>query len=184
MGLQRLTEQPSSSRSEKVNPTEDAHTYERVRQQSIHEEMSRGQERAWISSPMTGRSCQHISPLHHHFHLPLQATVLRRHGRFKRRSMVDSGCASYDLARQLREQDNAALRGHRRLVRGAARVGMSDCVICTERLAEDYSAPVGSCGHILCRTCMKELAQSHVAQAIWPVLCPTCVADNRWTIYR
>ena len=27
---------------------------------------------------------------------------------------------------------------------------------------------------------MKEHAQSQVAQAIWPVLCPTCVADNRW----
>lgn len=92
---------------------------------------------------------------------------------------LDSEWASYDLARQLQEQDTTALREHRRLVREAARVRMFDCVICMERLSEDYAAPVRSCGHVLCRTCMRDHVQAQVAQAIWPVLCPTCVADNR-----
>ena len=93
-------------------------------------------------------------------------------------AQLDSERASYDLARQLQAQDDDALWEHRQLVQEAARVKVFDCVICMEKLTEDYSAPVRSCGHVLCRTCMKEHVQAQVDQAIWPVLCPICVADN------
>lgn len=45
----------------------------------------------------------------------------------------------------------------------------------------DYSAPIASCGHVLCRTCMKEHVQSQVDQSIWPIRCPNCVADHTRT---
>lgn len=92
---------------------------------------------------------------------------------------LDSERASYDLARQLQEQEDVTVQEHRQLVREAARVKVFDCVICMEKYTEDYSAPVRGCGHALCRTCMKEHVQSQVDQAVWPIRCPTCVADPR-----
>jgi len=93
-------------------------------------------------------------------------------------AQLDNERASYDLARQLQAQEDATLREHRMLVQEAARVKLFDCVICIEKYPEDYSAPVKSCGHVLCRNCMKEHVQSQVDQAVWPVRCPMCVADN------
>ena len=93
-------------------------------------------------------------------------------------AQLDSERASYDLARQLQAQDDVTVQEHRQLVREAARIKVFDCVICMEKFPEDYAAPVRSCGHVICRTCMREHVQSQVDQAIWPVSCPTCVADN------
>ena len=93
-------------------------------------------------------------------------------------AQLDRERESYDLARQLQAQEDATIREHRQLVQEAARAKVFDCVICMEKYPEGYSAPVRSCGHVLCRGCMKEHVQSQVDQAVWPVRCPLCVADR------
>ena len=93
-------------------------------------------------------------------------------------AQLDKERESYDLARQLQAQDDAMIREHQKLVQEAARAKVFDCVICMEKYPEGYSAPVRSCGHALCRGCMKEHVQSQVDQAVWPVRCPVCVADQ------
>lgn len=92
-------------------------------------------------------------------------------------AQLESERASYDLARQLQAQEDATVREHQQLVQEAARVKLFECVVCMEEYPEGYSAPIRSCGHALCRTCMREHVQSQVDQAAWPVRCPTCVAD-------
>jgi len=94
---------------------------------------------------------------------------------------LDSERASYELARQLQAQEEATIQEHRRLMQEAARVKTFDCAVCIEQYPEDYSAPIRSCGHVLCRTCMKEHVQSQVGQSIWPIRCPMCVADHSRT---
>ena len=93
-------------------------------------------------------------------------------------AQLDRERESYDLARQLQAQDDATIREHQKLVQEAARAKVFDCVVCMEKYPEGYSAPVRSCGHLLCRGCMKEHVQSQVDQAVWPVRCPVCVADQ------
>ena len=92
-------------------------------------------------------------------------------------AQLESERASYDLARQLQAQEDATVREHQQLVQEAARVKLFECVVCMEEYPDGYSAPIKSCGHALCRTCMREHVQSQVDQAAWPVRCPTCVAD-------
>jgi hypothetical protein len=89
--------------------------------------------------------------------------------------------ASYDLVRQLQAENDATLREHRQLVQEEARFKVFDCVVCMEKFPEGDSAPVRGCGHVLCRTCMREHVQSQVDQAVWPVRCPLCVADQSRT---
>ena len=94
---------------------------------------------------------------------------------------LDSERASLELARQLQAQEEATIQEHRRMMQEAARVKTFDCAICMEQYPEDYSAPIRSCGHVLCRTCMREHVQSQVRESIWPIRCPMCVADHSRT---
>ena len=84
-------------------------------------------------------------------------------------------------ARKAQAQEKVTIQEHRRLVQEASKVKMFNCVICMDSYIMDFSAPIRSCGHVLCRDCMKEHVQSQVAQSIWPIRCPTCVADHSRT---
>ena len=172
--------------SERVRPNEEAYTHQRVFQQDVREEISpmKGKARNGLTENSTARWSQPPAP---------EATG-PSYSRFgndtanddaaKARALqaqLDSEWASYDLARQLQAEDEATLREHQLLMQEAARSKSFDCVVCMEKYPEDYSAPVRSCGHVLCRNCMKDHVQAQVDQAVWPVLCPLCVADRSRT---
>ncbi len=94
---------------------------------------------------------------------------------------LDIERASYELARQLQAQEEAALQEHRRLLQEESRVQLFHCDICMEEYRMDFAAPISSCGHVICRICMKQHVQSQVGQSIWPIRCPMCVADHTRT---
>lgn len=170
-----------SNRGEKLNPNEDAHAYERVRQQYIRGGISplkgKGKDPLTISSTSSWSAPPAYRPPP--LFSPPSATATYDDSAHARslQAQLDKERASYDLARQLQAQEDATVREHRLLVQEAARVKLFECVICMESYPHDYSAPVRSCGHVLCRDCMKEHVQSQVDQSVWPIRCPTCVAD-------
>jgi hypothetical protein len=94
---------------------------------------------------------------------------------------LDSEQASYELALRLLAEEEAVFEEHRRLVQEATRVRVFDCVICMDKYPEDFAAPIKSCRHVLCRTCVKDHVQSQVEESMWPIRCPVCVADHSRT---
>jgi len=173
-----------SKESERVKPNENAYTYSRVLQQDTREEASPLESKArnnptessaprWPGS----QGPQPSGPSHSHFDTTYDDAAHAR----ALQAELDSEQASFDLARRLQAENDAMLREHQQLVREEARFKVFDCVICMETFPEGDSAPVRSCRHVLCRTCMKNHVQSQVDQAIWPVRCPVCVADPNRT---
>ena len=190
--LQPFHGKRSSNESEKAHPNEEARAYERARQQNARDEMTRWKEKAKnIKSPTPSTS---EKPLYSHAtSSPLPSNTQpsntppsntknadAAHARALQ-AQLDSERASYELARRMQAQEEAAQQDHRRLLDEAARVSSFDCVICMESYPVDYSAPIRSCGHTLCRMCMKEHVESQVSESIWPIRCPTCVADHSRT---
>ena len=169
---------------EKPNPIEEPRASERVSQRRAREETSRlkGKSKERLTKKLTPKRSQPLEYVPTAPSTPHSATryddATDAHAL---QAKLDSERASYDLARQLQAQEDAMFLEHRRLIREAARVEVFDCVICMETYREDFSAPVRSCGHVLCRTCMREHVKSQVDQAIWPVPCPMCVADHSRT---
>jgi len=179
--LQSSNNKPFSNERERLNPKEGPRTYDRMHLQNSREDMSRMKGKAkgiftessttsWSGPPAYQRASDFP---------PLTSTISgdAAHARALQ-AQVDKERASYDLARQLQAQEDSTLREHRMLVQESARFKAFDCAICMEKYPEDYSAPVRSCGHALCRACMKEHVQSQVDQAIWPIRCPLCVANK------
>ena len=181
--LQPFHGKRASGETTKVNPSEESLAYERARQQNAREEMSRLKGKA-KNIPTDSTSSSSKPPPYSSTwpSLPPSTTTIddAAHARALQ-AQLDSERASYELARRLQAQEEAAIQEHRRLVQDASRVQLFDCVICMEKLSMDYSAPIASCGHVLCRTCMKEHVQSQVDQSIWPIRCPNCVADHTRT---
>lgn len=52
------------------------------------------------------------------------------------------------------------------------------CVVCTDEHPEDYVARVPGCDHGFCRECLRTYAVSKLEEHRFPILCPSCVADN------
>ena len=52
------------------------------------------------------------------------------------------------------------------------------CAICTDEFPEDFVARVSGCGHGFCRECLKTYAVSKLEEHRFPILCPSCTADN------
>ena len=154
--------------------------YERARQQNAHEVPSRLKGKAKNFS--TGSTSFPSEPPAYTPTMPSStATTDDAANARALQAQLDSERASYELARQLQAQEEATLQEHRRLVQEASRVRLFHCYICIEELSMDYAAPITSCGHVICRTCMKEHVQSQVDQSIWPIRCPLCVADHART---
>ena len=157
--------------------------HDRARQQNAREETSRlkGKAKAFF----TGSTFLPSEPPAYTPTMPspLPSTTTTADAAEARalQAQLDSERASYEFARQLQAQEEAALQEHRRLVQEASKVRLFHCTICIEELSMDFSAPIASCGHIICRTCMKEHVQSQVDQSIWPIRCPMCVADHART---
>ena len=53
-----------------------------------------------------------------------------------------------------------------------------ECGICFDSLAEDFVARVMPCGHTFCRNCMKKHVVSKIDTHRYPILCPTCTANQ------
>ena len=53
------------------------------------------------------------------------------------------------------------------------------CGICIESYPEDQMIPLESCGHKLCRNCVKNYVGTQLAERCFPVLCPVCKAEGR-----
>ena len=167
-----------------MKPNEEAYTHQRVLQQDIREEISplKGKTKNSLTESSTARWSQPpapeaTGPSRSHFDTANDDAAKAR----ALQAQLDSERASYDLARQLQAEDDATLREHQLLIQEATRFKSFDCVVCMEKYPEDFSAPVRSCGHVLCRNCMKEHVLAQVDQAVWPVLCPLCVADRSRT---
>ena len=182
--LQPFTGKKPSNESEKSS--EEARAYERARQQNAREEASRWKGKGKAKNILLANSTPSSSELPARqptSSFPPSSTTTNKDAAHARtlQAQIDSERASYELARQLQAQEEAVHQEHQRLVQEAARVKLFDCAVCIEKYPEDYSAPIRSCGHVLCRECMKEHVKSQVNQALWPVRCPMCVADHSRT---
>ena len=52
------------------------------------------------------------------------------------------------------------------------------CAVCTDEYPEDFIARVPGCDHGFCRECLKTYTVSKLEDHRFPILCPSCVADN------
>ena len=52
------------------------------------------------------------------------------------------------------------------------------CAVCTDEFSEEYVARVPICDHGFCRECLKKYAVSKLEEQRFPILCPSCIADN------
>ncbi|KIO01560.1 hypothetical protein M404DRAFT_1002985 [Pisolithus tinctorius Marx 270] len=53
------------------------------------------------------------------------------------------------------------------------------CGICLDEHPEDDAATVEDCGHMVCRSCLKDYVGGKIADHRFPILCPICTAENR-----
>ena len=53
------------------------------------------------------------------------------------------------------------------------------CAVCTDDLPEDFVARVPGCGHGFCRECLRTYVVSKLEEHRFPILCPSCVADDK-----
>ncbi|EPQ59027.1 hypothetical protein GLOTRDRAFT_33666, partial [Gloeophyllum trabeum ATCC 11539] len=53
-----------------------------------------------------------------------------------------------------------------------------DCVICLEKLPEDYIAPLDSCAHRFCTECLRSYVQSKLQEGRFPIFCPVCMTGD------
>ena len=181
--LQPFSGKRTTRESAKENTSEEALAYERARQQSARGETSRlkGKEKSIFSGltflpsePPPYKPTEPSPP-------PSTNTTDDAADARALQAQLDNERASYELARQLQAQEEAALQEHRRLLQEESRVPLFHCDICMEEYRMDFAAPVASCGHVICRGCMKEHVQSQVDQSTWPIRCPMCVADHTRT---
>lgn len=52
------------------------------------------------------------------------------------------------------------------------------CPVCTDEFPEDFVARVPDCDHGFCRECLKTYTVSKLEEHRFPILCPSCVADD------
>lgn len=52
------------------------------------------------------------------------------------------------------------------------------CAVCTDEFPEDFVARVPGCGHGFCRECLRTYAVSRLEEHRFPILCPSCLADD------
>ena len=181
--LQPFHGKQTTGESAKVNISEEALAYERARQQNAREETSRLKGKAknvstgltFLPSEPPAYTPTKPSPL------PSTTTTNDAADARALQARLDNERASYELARQLQAQEEAAIQEHRRLLQEESRVPLFHCDICMEEYRMDFAAPVASCGHVICRICMREHVQSQVDQSTWPIRCPMCVADHSRT---
>jgi len=62
------------------------------------------------------------------------------------------------------------------LAKSAQRV--FECSICMEEMPMDSIARIDSCGHTFCRECLRGHISARIDEHRFPVLCPTCTANN------
>lgn len=81
-----------------------------------------------------------------------------------------------ELQREFDDEDSR-LRTEREAL---ARIHPSSftCAVCTDEFPEDFVARVPDCDHGFCRECLKTYAVSKLEEHRFPILCPSCVADN------
>ncbi|KAJ7066410.1 hypothetical protein C8F01DRAFT_1123157 [Mycena amicta] len=52
------------------------------------------------------------------------------------------------------------------------------CPLCLEELPEDDVAFIHNCDHKICRECMKRYVASKLTDKIYPIFCPSCLAET------
>ncbi|KAL4071879.1 hypothetical protein J3A83DRAFT_4093165 [Scleroderma citrinum] len=99
---------------------------------------------------------------------------------FLEQESKESTIQSLNLAFKLQETfdaEDAALH-HQRAELESHLQKKFGCGICLEECPEDDSATVESCGHTMCRSCMKRSISAKIIERRFPILCPICAADN------
>ena len=190
--LQRGFGMRTSNESEKAHPNEEVRADERARQQNARQGLPRRRGRGKNippknPTPNTSERPAHLPATSSRPPLPKtpppktpppKATPSSTTTWLAQAFSAQFGSWNFAQGARARESGN---QEHRRPVQKASKAKSFDCVICMDTYIMDFSAPIRSCGHVLCRDCMKEHVQSQVSQSIWPIRCPTCVADHSRT---
>jgi len=74
------------------------------------------------------------------------------------------------------DEDRALSVQRTQLAKSAQRV--FECSICMEEMPMDSIARIDSCGHTFCRECLRGHISARIDEHRFPVLCPTCTANN------
>ena len=75
------------------------------------------------------------------------------------------------------DDEDSRLRSEREAL-ASVQLSIFTCAVCTDEFSEEYVARVPGCGHGFCRECLRTYAASKLEEHRFPVLCPSCVADN------
>jgi len=60
----------------------------------------------------------------------------------------------------------------------AALPDIFECGICLDEHPEDSVARIVHCRHQFCRTCLREYIRNKLSEHIYPIFCPSCVAEQ------
>jgi hypothetical protein len=84
--------------------------------------------------------------------------------------------ASYRLAKQMEEEDQARIAEFEALQRVEKENAPFECPICAETYPRGNLVKIESCGQecAICRDCLLNHVKAQVEQARWPIFCPTC----------
>ncbi|KAJ7719079.1 hypothetical protein DFH07DRAFT_315765 [Mycena maculata] len=80
------------------------------------------------------------------------------------------------IQREFEEEDARLMAERAALQKEAQRV--FECGVCFEEYPEDYVTRIAGCTHAFCRDCLKTYLVSKLNDKLYPIFCPTCVADN------
>lgn len=75
------------------------------------------------------------------------------------------------------DDENSRLRSEREALANT-QLSTFTCAVCTDELSEEYVARIPGCGHGFCRECLRMYVISKLEEHRFPILCPSCVADN------
>jgi len=79
---------------------------------------------------------------------------------------------------QQRFNDEDSRLRYEREVLSSVQPSIFTCAVCTDEFSEEYVARLPNCGHGFCRECLRKYAVSKLEEYRFPILCPSCVADN------
>jgi len=106
----------------------------------------------------------------------------RSHSTSPPRALFPPAAIDDDLAvlvelQQQFDDEDSRLRGEREAL-ASVQQPIFTCAVCTDEFSEEDVARVPGCGHGFCRECLRTYAISKLEEHRFPILCPSCVADD------
>jgi len=91
-------------------------------------------------------------------------------------ALDDDLVVSAELQQRFDDEDSRLRREREALA--SVQQPIFTCAVCTDVFSEEDVARVPGCGHGFCRECLRTYAISKLEEHRFPILCPSCVADN------